>query len=100
MATERQGSNHAVDWTANGEPTFPQLPIDIRRCNMVGELESKLGEESEELGSFAVLRIFPNALEDFLDNNAAGGNVFSLVKTSFQDLAFARGHTTKEVNPH
>ena len=99
-APESQSGDHAVDRTANGEPPFPQLPIDICRCNVVGESEIKMGEKSEELGSFTVLGIFSNALEDLLDNNAAGGHILSLVEARFQDLSFPRGFTTKEVNPH
>jgi hypothetical protein len=37
--THSQGSDHTVDWTADGQSTFPQLPIDICGFDVIGELE-------------------------------------------------------------
>ena len=47
-----------------------------------------------------MLSILTNALQDLLDDNAADGDVLSLIEARFQDLSFTRGRPTKEVNPH
>lgn len=100
MTAYGQGSNETVNRTENSESLFPQLPIDSSGFDVVRELEVNAGEESEESRRLTRLGIVPNALANLLNNNTAGSNVLSLIKTRFQNLSFTRGLTTKEVNPH
>jgi hypothetical protein len=100
MAPHSQGCNETVNRTADREPTLPQLSINICCRNVVRELEIDAREESKEARGLTILGVIPNALQDFLDDNTASGNVFSLGDTFFLNLSFARGFATKEVDPH
>jgi hypothetical protein len=98
--THSQSRNKAVNRTADREPTFSQLSIDIRCLNVIRELETDAREESQESRGLTILGVIPNTLEDLLDNKAARRNVLSLSEARFQDLSFARRFSTKEVDPH
>ena len=93
-ASHGQGGNEAVNRTANRESLFPQLPVDIGGFDVVRKLEINAGEESQESRGLSVLDVISNTLQDFLDNDAAGGNVLSLIEAGFQNLFFTRGRST------
>ena len=83
-----QSRNETVNGTSDRESSFPQIPIDIGRLQVVNEIVLDFRKEQEIVKNRLIVRIAPHSLENFLRDDSGDENGFSLPKTLLEKKIF------------